>query len=102
MNTIKKLVRMIEEEINDAEKYARACLEYKEDRPELARNFLGLAGSELEHMQILHNSVTAVIEEERRTNGEPPPGMQEAYDLIHEWQMERVAHVRNLIQMARE
>lgn len=102
MNLIKKLVRMIEEEINDAEKYARACLEYKEDRPELARNFLALAGSELEHMQILHNSVTAVIEEERRTNGEPPPGMQEAYDFIHEWQMSRVAEVRSTLQLARE
>ena len=102
MKLIKKLSRMIEEEIGDAEKYARCAIEYKEDRPELSRTFLQLASAELEHMQILHNSVTALIEEERRANGEPPPGMLEAYDMIHEWQMAHVAEVKTMIQMARE
>ena len=102
MKIIKKLSKYIEEEINDAEKYARCAAEQKEERPELARLFLQLANGELEHMQLLHGAVTSLIEEERRTNGEPPAGMMEAYDLIHEWQMDHVARVKTIIQMARE
>lgn len=102
MRLIKKLSRMIEEEISDAAKYARCAAEYKGDRPEIARTFLTLASAELEHMQMLHAAVTSLIEEERRTNGDPPPGMIEAYDMIHEWQMERVNEVKAVIQAARE
>lgn len=102
MRLIKKLARMVEEEINDAEKYARCADEWKTERPELARTFLQLANAELEHMQLLHTAVVSLIDEQRRTEGEPPPGMLEAYDLIHEWQMEHVAKVRTLIQAVRE
>lgn len=102
MRLIKKLARMVEEEINDAEKYARCADEWKSERPELARTFLQLANAELEHMQLLHTAVVSLIDEQRRTEGEPPPGMLEAYDLIHEWQMEHVSKVRTLIQSVRE
>ena len=102
MKIIRKLARMIEEEIHDAEKYARCAEEYKETRPELARTFLQLANAAMEHMMLLHNAVTSVIEEERRANGEPPPGMMEAYDMIHEWQMAHAAEVRTMIQMVKD
>jgi len=102
MKMIKKLSRMIEEEIRDAEKYARCAMENREDHPDLARMFLQLANAEMEHSQLLHNGVVALIEEERRTEGEPPAGMLEAYDLIHEWQMDHADDVRALIQRAKE
>lgn len=102
MKIIRKLARMIEEEIHDAEKYARCAEEYKETRPELARTFLQLANAEMEHMMLLHNAVTSVIEEERRTNGEPPPGMMEAYEMIHEWQMDHAEEAMALIRRAKE
>lgn len=102
MKLIKKLSRMIEEEIRDAEKYARCAIERKEDRPELARTFVQLAEQELGHMQMLHNAVVQLIEEQRRTQGEPPAGMMEAYDLIHEWQMEHAEEAQALIRRAKE
>ena len=91
---------MIEEEINDADKYARNAVEQKLERPELAKTFLTLANAELEHMQLLHNAVASLIEQERREHGDPPPGMLEAYNLIHEWQMAHAAEVRSMIQLA--
>ena len=102
MREIKKLVHQIEDEIRDAEKYAKCAVELRETRPDLARVYVQLAGQEMEHMQALHTAVTTLIEEERRTNGDPPPGMLEAYDIIHEWQIAHAAEVRSLIQLARE
>ena len=102
MKEIKKLVHQIEDEIHDAEKYAKCAIETKDTRPELARIYVQLAGQEMEHMSALHGAVTNLIEEERRNNGEPPAGMLQAYDIIHEWQVAHAAEVRSLIQLARE
>ena len=54
------------------------------------------------YMQALHAAATSAIDEERRTHGDPPPGMLEVYDIIHEWQVAHAAEVRSLIQLARE
>lgn len=102
MKLIKKLSRMIEEEIRDAEKYARCAIEYRESKPDLSRVFVQLAEQEMGHMQMLHSSVVQLIEEQRRTQGEPPAGMMEAYDLIHEWQMEHAEEAQALIRKAKE
>ena len=102
MKLIKTLARQVDEEISDAEKYARCAAETRSERPELSRTYLQLANAELEHAQLLHNAAVGVIEEERRRSGDPPAGMLEAYEMIHEWQMDRVANVRALIQSVRE
>ena len=102
MRVIMKLSRMIEEGIRDAEKYARCAIEYRESKPELSRTFIQLAEQEMGHMQMLHNAVTQLIEEQRRTQGEPPPGMMEAYDLIHEWQMDHADEAQAMIRRAKE
>ena len=100
MRIIKQLSRMIEEELSDAEKYARNAVEQKAERPELAKTFVTLANAELEHMQLLHNAVAALIEKERQEHGDPPPGMLEAYGFIHELQFAHAAEVRSLVQLA--
>ena len=100
MKIIKQLSRMIEDEINDADKYARNAVEQKTERPELAKTFVTLANAELEHMQLLHNAVAALIEKERQEHGDPPPGMLEAYGFIHEWQIAHATEVRSMIQLA--
>lgn len=94
MKIIKKLCEMIGEEISDADKYITCALKYKDERRGLADVFAQLSGEEMKHMQMLHEQVTTIINEYRKTRGEPPAEMMAVYEYLHEQHMEQAARVR--------
>ena len=102
MQIIKKLSKMIGEELDDAEKYARCALNHKDEDTSLAELFYSLSLEEMKHMEMLHKAVVKLIEEVRQSGRQIPEGMQETYDYIHEMNIEHAKEIRMLQTMFRE
>lgn len=102
MKIVREICDYIHEEICDADKYVRAALEYKEDYKDAAETFYVLSMEELNHMQILHNAVTAIIQKHRREQGEPPAEMLAVYNYLHEKAIDDVKDVKILQAMYKE
>ena len=102
MLIIKKLCKMIKEEIGDAEKYANCALNYKEEDKGLADVFYTLANEELNHMDMLHTQVVRIINAYKKEKGEVPPSMQAVYNYVHEEQIEEVKEIKLLLNMYKE
>lgn len=99
MKIIQKLSDMIEEEIEDAGKYARCALENKETNPQLAEMFYKLANEEMGHMATLHAQVTSIIEDYRKKNGNPPEVMLMLYDILHKKHIANAASVKGMLSL---
>ena len=102
MKLIEELSDKIEEEIEDAESYAKLALEQKDTNKALADVFNKLSGEELGHMTMLHNEVVKIIENYKKTNGEPPANMMDRYEYMNRRHMKDVARVRLLQAMYKE
>ena len=83
MKIISKLSDLIEEELNDADKYISLALDTREDYPNLSATFYKLSTEEIGHVNMLHEQVVFLISEYRRSHGDPPERMQSIYDYIH-------------------
>ena len=94
MQIIEKLSNMIEEEMEDAEKYIDCAFSNKEAHPSLAAAFYKLSTEEMEHAGILHDQVVALISEYRKEHGEPPEKMQWIYDYLHKKHIEKANAIK--------
>ena len=90
---------MIDEEINDAMKYAKCALTYKDENAALADMFIRLSEEEMKHMMTLHNQVVTIIEDYKRKNGEPPEAMKTVYDILHRRHIDKAAEAKAVISM---
>ena len=94
MRLIAKFSDMIEEELNDAEKYIKCAMNYKEDRPNLATVFHKLSLEEMTHANMLHEQVVALITEYRKEHGDPPEKMQGIYEYLHKKHIEHANEIK--------
>jgi len=99
MRLIEDLSEMIEEELSDAEKYIKCAAAKKEDYPVLAETFYKLSTEEMQHMAMLHDQVVKIIEDYKKTKGEPPADMMVLYNYLHKKHAEKALEIKNM-QMA--
>ena len=99
MKIIDKLSSMIDEEIDDAMKYIKCALSYKDENQTLADMFAKLSEEEMKHMMILHNMVVSIIDEYKRKNGEPPEVMKTVYDILHRRHIDKAAEAKAAISL---
>ena len=96
MKIIKKLAEMIEEELEDAEKYAKCSLKHRDDDPELSHVFHELATEEMRHADMLHGEVVKLIEKHKHEHGDPPAAMLAVWEYVHERNIEK-AHAVGIL-----
>lgn len=94
MKIIKCLTKLIEEELADAKKYAELALSYAADQPDAAKLFRELSDEEMRHMERLHKAAERVIEEHRKTKGDPPAEMLAVYNYLHDRHITEAKEVR--------
>ena len=99
MEIIKKLSSMIDDELNDAMKYAKCALVYKDDRPGLSRVFYALSQDETEHMNKLHDAVVEIIKAFNDDGGVVSEDMQSIYNYLHEKHVEEAMEVKRFQDM---
>ena len=94
MKIIKCLSELIDEELDDAMKYADLALKWKDEDPDAADLFHELSTEEMGHMEKLHNEVKEQIQDYRNEHGEPPKDMMTLYDYLHEMHTAKAMQIR--------
>lgn len=77
--------------------YARSAIECKDNDPASAEMFYRIANEEIGHANMLHTRVVAIIEEYKKTNGEPPSDMMKLYDYLHKKHIGNLATVKGIL-----
>lgn len=94
MKLIRDLEELIEDEIHDVKKYAKMAAELKAEHPGLAQVLYSISAQEDTHQAAIHSEVVKIIEEYRRSHGEPPASMLAVYDFLHKRHVEKLADAR--------
>ena len=101
MKMIEKMSNMMEEEMQDAEKYIKCALKLKEDDVVLAKMFSDLSLDELKHAMTLHDNATRVIADYRSKGNEVPADMQAVYNYLHDKHLEKFNEIKLMQAMFR-
>ena len=94
MKLIKTLEELMDDEIHDVQKYAKMAAELKATHPSLAQALYTISTQEDTHQAALHTEAVKLIDEYKRTHGEPPAAMQAVYDYLHKRHIETLAEAR--------
>ena len=96
MKVIKDVCKDIECALDKAEHYVKQAIILKSDHPSLAQRYLVDSSTMMDIMNGLHSEVVTMINDYRKTKGEPPAPMMAIYDYMHERFIEKAAAIKNL------
>lgn len=99
MKLIQKLEEMIEDEISGVKHYAKLAIEMKHEQPSLAQVLINIAAQEDAHQTMLHGEVVKIIENYRKTKGEPPKEMMAVYDFLHKRHIDKLQEARRYMEI---
>lgn len=94
MKIIEKLSDYIEEELDDAEKYAKCAMKHKEDDVIMGKMFYDMSVDELKHSLMLHEQAVKLINAYKAEGKEVPEAMQAVYDYLHEKHVEKYNDIK--------
>ncbi len=98
MNSFSILLNLIEEEINDADRYANLALKMKNENPMLSNLFKTLSTEELSHEKRLSEALTQITSEMKKAD-EYSEGYKLMYDFMNSKRIESLAKVKVLQSM---
>ena len=88
------LMDKIEDELHDADAYIDDAMKWKAEDEDVANLFAELSAEEIGHMEKLHAEVVDQIRVIKEERGEPPKGMMELYDHLHQKHMEEAMRIK--------
>lgn len=94
MQIIKELSEYIDEELRDAEKYAKLSLLYKDMYPQIAETFNRLSAEEMGHVDMLHNVGVNMINEYKAKGETVPEAMLMMYEYLHKQHIDKATQVK--------
>ena len=94
MKVIMCLTDKIDEELHDADSYIDLAMKWQAEDQDVSDLFYQLSTEEMGHMEKLHAEVVDQIKVYREENGEPPKGMMELYNHIHQKQIAEAMRIK--------
>lgn len=99
MKKIQDYVDKIDEEIEDAKRYAEQYVyEKAANNQKRAQTYHAMSQDELKHSTLLHDMAVEEIEQLRKVYT-PPKEMEEAWNKSHIAYVDRVAWIKNMLTM---
>ncbi len=86
------------EELEDAKRYAQCAIKYRSSRKALSDTYLTLGKEELGHFLRLNDQASQIIEAARQAGKAPAPSMMELYDYEHNKIMDAYACTKVLVE----
>lgn len=96
MKIISQISDTIDELLSAAESHINCAHAKKEEFPAVAAAYYTISLNEMAGVTALHDQVVKLIEDYRKTNGDPPERMMGRYEYIHEKLIDRSNKIKIL------
>lgn len=99
MREIRDIVEDIRDELDGAKHYAELAVKMKGTMA--ANTYAEMSRAELGHVDKLHGMAVQMINDQRAKGVTPPAAMQAVWDWEHERMIDRVAHIKHILDMVK-